>query len=94
MSTQTKSDLDTFEVSSSEGASTRMAWVIRDVMTQPTIRSEGVCLGESFALGPLAERLGVEAGTIITYALVDFMSESGKGGAESALLTVESSMLT
>lgn len=94
MSTQTRSDLEIFVDCNSVDASTRIAWVIRDVMTQPTMRSGGGCLGESFDLDPLAERLGGVAGTIIRYALADLISASGKGGAESALLIVDSNIVT
>jgi hypothetical protein len=71
-----------------------MAVVMREVITQPTMRSDGGCLSELFVLDLDVLDLGSVPGMIMTYALVELRLSSGIQGAESALLTVESTILT
>lgn len=94
MSTQTRSDLGIFEDSTSALSITRMALVIREVITQPMIRSVFDCFDEDLTLPPDASDLEELAGTIITYALDDPRLESGRDGAERALFTVDNRMAT
>lgn len=94
MSTQTRSDFGVFDDSSLAFSTTRMALEIREVITQPTIRSALDCFVESLTVVPGASDLHELAGTIITYALDEPRVESGNEGAERALFIVDNNKVT